>query len=147
MWQKQFLRLSDSHLPNIFISAPEKAVQIHINKKAVTNPDDETPVWVPTVASGDHESILDIVKNALEKLPAHSPLPLLPSGEVNCDTAIMLPPPGLVKVGQHRPDPGIPARWRRDFTFWLSIGKESSGFYQRCGFHRWEEASQYGLTR
>jgi hypothetical protein len=29
----QFLRLSDGHLPNIFISVAKNAVQIHINKK------------------------------------------------------------------------------------------------------------------
>jgi len=63
---------------------------------------DEILVQVPTVASGDYESILDILKNALKELLAHSPLSPLPSGEVNHNTAIMPPPPGLVKIGQHR---------------------------------------------
>jgi len=63
---------------------------------------DEILVQVPTVAPGDYESILDILKNALKELLAHSPLSPLPSGEVNHNTAIMPPPPGLVKIGQHR---------------------------------------------
>jgi len=38
IWTKQFLRLSDGQLPNIFISAPKKALQIHINKKTREEP-------------------------------------------------------------------------------------------------------------
>jgi Fungal protein kinase len=72
------------------------------DKVFLTIGNDETLVRVPTTASGDYEGILDILKNALEELPVHGPLPPLPSGEVDRDTAIMPPPPGLVKIGQHR---------------------------------------------
>jgi hypothetical protein len=38
IWTKQSLRLSYGHFPNIFIFAPKKAVQIHINKKTRGEP-------------------------------------------------------------------------------------------------------------
>jgi hypothetical protein len=69
------------------------------------NNDDETPMRMPTVADGDYDGVLDILKNTLKELPAHGPLPPPPSGEVNRDTAIMPPPPGLLKIGQRKSEP------------------------------------------
>jgi Fungal protein kinase len=63
---------------------------------------DKTPMRIPKVANGSYDGVLDILKNTLKELPAHGPLPPPLSGAVSRDTAIMPPPPGLLKIGQRR---------------------------------------------
>ena len=63
------------------------------------NPNDETPMRMPTVASGEYDSILDILKTTLKGLPAHnSPLPPPPFRGAHRDATLMPPPLGLFKA-------------------------------------------------
>ena len=63
------------------------------------NEDDETPMRMPTVASGDYDHVLNILKTILKGLPTHdSPLLPPPFGGVHHDATLMLPPLGLFKM-------------------------------------------------
>ena len=63
------------------------------------NPNDETQMRMPTVASGEYDNILDILKTTLKGLPAHdSPLPPPPFRGAHRDATLMPPPLGLFKT-------------------------------------------------
>ena len=63
------------------------------------HPNDETPMRMPTVASGEYDNVLDILKTTLKGLPAHdTPLPPPPFRGAHRDATLMPPPLGLFKT-------------------------------------------------